>query len=382
MDEFAVDQTPGPDRDGEAIRRGCTRFVSYDPPRSARDRLQELAEYADADSEPDKSGSGALIEDLERRVAGLLGKPAAVFMPSGKTAQLIALRLWCARVGTDSIAIHARSHIEADEARAYQFVHGLKSMELGDANRQVVAADLEALVGPVGAAVLELPLRRLGWLAPSWDELEAISRAARARGTPLHADAARIWEIQPYYGRPHAEIAALFDSLYVSFYKGLGAPAGAALAGPEDLISEARLWQRRMGANLNTLYPYVVAARKGLDERLPRMPDYVAKARAIAGALHSIPGLRVTPDPPHCNAMQVVLDGDQAHLEDARLDVAERTGIWPFGAALTSPIQGLAIFEITVWDGAFDLTEDEIAGAIHLLAERLRIRSGLPGAGA
>ena len=194
----------------------------------------------------------------------------------------------------------------------------------------------------------------------------------------MHADAARIWEIQPFYGRSHAEIAALFDSLYVSFYKGLGAPAGAALVGPEDLIAEARLWQQRMGAILNTLFPYVVAARKGLDERLPRMPDYVAKARSVAEVLRGLPGVRVTPDPPHCNAMQVVLDGDQAHLEDARLDVAEETGIWPFGVAVTSPVQGLAMFEITIWEGAFDLSAGEIAAAIGLLAERLRIRSGLP----
>ncbi len=133
-----------------------------------------------------------------------------------------------------------------------------------------------------------------------------------------------------------------------------------------------------MGARLSTLYPYVVAAQKGLDERLPRMPDYVAKARAIAAALRGLPGVRVTPDPPQCNAMQVVLDGDQAHLEDARLDVAEKTGIWPFGMAVTSPIQGLAMFEITVWEGAFDLSEDEIAETIGLLAERLRIRGDLP----
>lgn len=382
MDNTIRDSAAEPSRDAEAIQRRCTRFLSYDRPIPVKDRLQGLADYVDAEAEPDKLGSGPLIEDLERRVAGLLGKPAAVFMPSGRTAQLIALRLWCERSGRNAIAIHPRSHIELDEARAYQFVHGLKSVALADENRQVEADDLNGLDGPVGAVSLELPLRRLGWVAPGWAELAAISERARGMGLPLHADAARIWEVQPYYGRPHAEIAALFDSLYVSFYKGLGAPAGAALAGPEDLIAEAKLWQRRMGARLNTLYPFVVAARKGLDERLPRMPAYFAKATAIADALRGLPGVRVTPAPPHGNAMQVVLEGDGAHLEDARLDVAEETGIWPFGMAVTSPIQGLAIFEITVWDGAFDLTEDEIAGCVGLLARRLRDRGGALDAGA
>lgn len=382
MDDTIRDRADEPSRDADAIRRQCSRFLSYDPPSSVKDRLQGLVDYVDGDSEPDKLGSGPLIEDLERRVADMLGKPAAVFMPSGRTAQLIALRLWCERSGRNAIAIHPRSHIELDEGRAYQFVHGLKSMALADENRQVEPGDLDALDGPVGAVSLELPLRRLGWLAPSWADLTAISERARGMELPFHADAARIWEVQPYYDRPLPEIAALFDSLYVSFYKGLGAPAGAALVGPQDLIAEAQIWQRRMGARLNTLYPFVVAARKGLDERLPRMPAYFAKAREIAEVLRAVPGVRVTPDPPHVNAMQVVLEGDQAHLDAARLDVAEETGIWPFGAAATSPIQGLAIFEITVWDGAFDLTEDEIAASIGLLAERLRARSGSSDTGA
>ena len=348
-------------RDPEAIRQRCRHAISYRDPQTAREQWRDLADYVDAEAMPDSSGEGALIEDLEARVATLLGKPAAVFMPSGKTAQLIALRLWCERAGAPTVAIHTRSHIEEDEARAYQFLHGLKSMPLGHPNRPPVPADVDELAGPIGAAVVELPLRNLGWRLPPGDDLAAISDTLRERGIAFHADAARLWEIQPCYDRPHAEIAALFDSLYVSFYKGLGSPVGAAIAGPADLIVEARLWQQRAGARLSTLFPYVVAAQRGLDEKLPLM--------------------RVTPDPPHCNSFQIVLEGDERQLDAARLDAAEATGIWPYQRAVPSPIDGLAVFEVVILDAALALSEAEIAGCIQQLAERLRARStGLTGA--
>lgn len=369
------------DRDPDAIRQACRHALSYRHSQTARQQLNDLADYVAADAEPDSGGTGALIEDLETRIATLLGKPAAVFMPSGKTAQLIALRLSCERAGAPTVAVHTRSHIEEDEARSYQFLHDLKSMPLGHPNRPPMPTDIDDLAGPVGAAVVELPIRNLGWRLPSWEDLVAISEKLRGRGIAFHADAARIWEIQPYYDRPHAEIAALFDSLYVSFYKGLGSPVGAAIAGPADLIAEARLWQQRAGARLSTLFPFVIAAQRGLDQKLPQMPTYFAKARAIADALRPLPGVRVTPDPPQCNSFQIVLEGDERQLDDARLDVAESTGIWPYRRAVPSPIEGLAVFEVVILDAALELSEAEIAGCIQQLAERLAARStGLTGA--
>src|SRR5665647_1366898 len=80
---------------------------------------------------------------------------------------------------------------------------------------------LAAIPGELGAALLEIPLRDGGYLLPSWEELEAFSRACSDRGVPLHLDGARIWESAPFLGHSPAEIAALADTVYVSFYKGL-----------------------------------------------------------------------------------------------------------------------------------------------------------------
>ena len=94
----------------------------------------------------------------------------------------------------------------------------------------------------------ELPLRDAGYLLPSWEELSELSQACRDRGVPLHLDGARLWESQPHLGAGLAEIAALSETVYVSFYKGLGGLAGAAVAGPVEVVSAARQWRRASAA--------------------------------------------------------------------------------------------------------------------------------------
>ena len=114
---------------------------------------------------------------------------------------------------------------------------------------------------------IELPLRDAGFVLPTWDELVAFTDRSHERGVPVHFDGARLWESQPFYDRSLAEIAALADSVYVSFFKGLGAMAGAAATGPGDLMEQARRWRTRHGGTLFTMLPYAVAARDGLARR-------------------------------------------------------------------------------------------------------------------
>jgi threonine aldolase len=94
-----------------SLRNSCTRFLSYDAPRTAAETLQSLAAYA-GDAAMDQGGAGELVTRLEESVRSLLGKEAALFMPSGKAAQNIALRLWCERSGSDTIAVHPQSHTQ------------------------------------------------------------------------------------------------------------------------------------------------------------------------------------------------------------------------------------------------------------------------------
>ena len=353
------------------VKMRCKKFLTYDYPQTAQQRLFDLARYVGADVAMDRAGKGELVEQLEHRLFELLDKEAVVFMPSGRMAQLIALKLWCNRRGIPRIAVHPRSHIEEHEQKAYQEIYGLTATWIGDNNRQTRLADLSAIAEPVGAISLEIPLRPLGCVLSSWDELKSMSEWARSRQIPFHADAARLWEIGPCYGRTYAEIAALFDTLYVSFYKGLGGIAGSALAGPADLINEARYFQQRLGGRLNKQFPMLIDALRGLEKRLPLMQAFHDKTKELAAAIAALPGVLVTPNPPHANAMIVSLQGERDDLVDASIEVAEQTGLWLFDLALISPIQGMAMFEITVREAALDVSVEEAVQAIALLRDLL-----------
>jgi len=349
----------------------CTRFLSYDVPVSPRETLLRLADYA-GDAAADQSGQGELVERLEGRIAELLGKPAAVFMPAGKTAQNIALKLWCARSGSNRIAIHPRSHMEEWEDKAYAEAFGLTSVAFGHHDRQVALEDVASLREPVGAAAIELALRPLGCALIPWTELEQISQAVRERKIPLHTDAARLWESQPFYDRPLAEIAGLFDSLYVSLYKSIGGLAGSALAGPKNLIDEARLWQHRLGQKPYRQFPYLLAALKGLEERLPLMPAFHQKAVEIAAAFSTLEDVFVTPEPPHTNAFLVLARGDRRKQDAARDQVAEETGLWLYEYAPPAPYEGFLCFEVHIWTAALELSSDELRDALSRFFELVR----------
>ena len=113
----------------------------------------------------------------------------------------------------------------------------------------------------------------------------AEGRLAPSAAIPLHMDGARLWESRAFYGRPYAEIAEGFASVYVSAYKGLGGIAGAVLAGDEDFIAEARLWRRRMGGTLIHQSPMIVSAAMRLDARLAQMDACYARALGLAAGL-------------------------------------------------------------------------------------------------
>ena len=350
---------------------GAERFLNaWHGLPDARTRLGSLADALDERERADRYGEGERLERLERRTAELLGKEAAVFMPSGTMAQQIAMRIWCERGGRATIAFHPTCHLELHEEKGYERLHGLHATLVGDPNRLLTLTDLEALCEPVAALLLELPQREIGGLLPEWDDLVAQAAWAREHDVALHLDGARLWEAQPYYDRPHAELAGLFDSVYVSFYKGLGGMAGAVLAGAAELVAEARVWQRRHGGTLVTMFPYVVAAETALDERLERMPVYLEHARAIAAALATVDGVEVVPDPPQTPLFHVHLEGGHDALADAALSVAEEHRVFLFADPSSTSSPTRQRHEVMVGDVTLALSPDEVRDLYAEIVER------------
>lgn len=357
--------------DRDRIFRACTRFLAGHYPQRPQQVLTELAEFTAPDVQTDHYGAGDVITQFEEEVATLLGKEAAVFMPSGTMCQQIALRLWTDRQSIPRVAFHPTCHLELHEYQAYQWLHHLHPVLVGHPDRLMTLADLQKVAEPLGALLLELPQREIGGQLPTWDELTDTVTWARERGIPTHLDGARLWQCQPFYQREYAEIAALFDSVYVSFYKDLGGLAGATLAGPADLIAQARIWQRRQGGNLIRLYPYVLSARKGLKERLGRIPAYCAKAQEIARVLASFSQIEVVPNPPHTNMMHLFVQSEREHLLEAALETAQDTGVWLFSWAASTALPAYQRLEWTVGDATLEVSNEEIRMLFQALFKRL-----------
>jgi threonine aldolase len=291
----------------------------------------------------------------------VLGKPAAAFFPSGVMAQQAVLRVHADARNRRTVIFHPTCHLDIHEEQAYQRLHGLVGRPAGQRDRLITMDDLTAIAEPPAALLLELPQREIGGQQPEWDDLAAQVAWARERGAAAHMDGARLWESSAGYGRSPAEISALFDTVYVSFYKGIGALAGCCVAGPQDVIEQVREWRRRMGGTLYGLWPSAASALTLLRERLPKFPRYRDHARAIGAALSGIPGITVIPDPPQVPMMHLLLRVAQEDYTKAARRLAEERGIWasPFCTPTADPaVQRL---ELSVGDGTLEFTPSAVA---------------------
>ena len=347
-----------------ALRAACPRSLTGRLSQTPRETLRSIADDTPNDIRFDVYGAGAWLSAFETRVAAELGKEAAVFMPTGTLAQQIALRIWCDRAKNRTIAFHPTCHLEIHEARGYAMLHDLHALLVGGAARLMTVADVRTIADPLGAFLVELPQREIGAQLPPWDDLIALCEAARETGARLHLDGARLWEAAPFYNRSHADIASPFDSVYVSFYKGLGALAGAMLAGPADFIAEARVWQHRHGGRPFTIAPFALSARRGFEQNLPKMPAFRERAIAIAIALQRIDGVDVVPNPPHTNTFHIFLRGDRDALESRAHAFAREHGTFVFARLAPTVVPTQQKWEFAVGDATMALSVDEIADAV------------------
>ena len=350
--------------DLDTLRRACDRAISGHGPARAADLLATIP----PDTLVDRYGDGGVVAELEAEVAGVLGLPAAVYLPSGTMAQQAALRVHADRRGRRTVLFHPECHLRQHENQALERLHGLIGRPVGDRSRLLTLADLEQVAEPPAALLLELPQRDLGGQIPAWEDLRAQVAWARERGAAAHLDGARLWEASAGYGRSPAEIAALFDTTYVSFYKGIGALAGCCLAGPEDVVAEVREWRGRMGGTLFGLWPGAASALSCLRRRLPRMPDYLVRARAVADAVRGLPGVTVVPDPPQAPMLHLLLRSSPEAFASAARSLAADRGLWTWEKAMATGDPGVQRVEFSVGDATMELSTDEIRDAVAALS--------------
>ena len=346
-----------------ALRDQCTVFLAGHGPLTAASLLASIP----ADTVLDRYGQGGAVAELEEEIGGLLGKQATVFVPSGTMAQQSVLRVHADRRQRRTVIFHPMCHLDRHEGQAYQRLHGLTGRPAGDPDRLLTIGDLTAIAEPPAALLIELPQRDLGGQQPDWAGLVAQAGWARERGAAVHLDGARLWESTAGYGKPPAEIAALFDTVYVSFYKGIGALPGCCVAGPADTIAEVREWRQRMGGTLFGLWPNAASALTCLRRRLPLMPGYLSHARAIAAALGGVAGVRVGHDPPQVPMLHLLLGTTQEAYTAAARKLAAEQRIWVRPKAGTTADPGVQRMELSVGDATCALEPGQVRDIVSAL---------------
>lgn len=184
--------------------------------------------------------------------------------------------------------------------------------------------DLKSVNKPIACLLIELPQREIGGQLPSWEELISISDFCRNEGIKLHLDGARLFEVLPYYNKSAADVCSLFDSVYISFYKGLGGIAGAMLAGSAEFTENAKVWKRRHGGDLISLYPYIINAEHCMNKRIGNMKKYWRHALAAAERLNKLKGVKTVPEMPVCNMFHAYFAATKENLESIFADIIEK----------------------------------------------------------
>jgi len=259
----------------------------------------------------DQFGEDPTVNRLQERVADLLGKEAALWLPSGTMANQVALRV-LTRPG-DDVVVSRHCHAVWHETGAGAANAGVQFTEIGAGgvftSEEFLAARKppgHPLNPPTTLVEIENTHNRAGGVVFPRDEAARVCAAARKLGVASYLDGARLWNAAVASGAPPAELAAPFDLVAVAFSKGLGAPGGSLLAGPRGLIERAVRYRRMAGGAMRQVGIFAAAALYGLEHNLPRLAEDHDKARRFAQRLAA--SARIAIDPASVQTNIVVFD--------------------------------------------------------------------------
>jgi threonine aldolase len=264
----------------------------------------------------DVYGEDPTVNALQERVAALLGKEAALFVPSGTMANQVALGT-LTRPG-DEIVCDAGAHCISFESGALAALWGVQARAIAAARGLLEPADVEAAIRPSGdvyprTRVLELENthNRGGGAVYPLERIRALGELARRRGLHVHLDGARLWNACAASGVSPAEYAREATTVSVCLSKGLGAPAGSLVCGPRDLVAEARRLRKRLGGGMRQAGVLAAAGLHALDHHLARLPEDHANARRLGDGLAALSGASI-PFPVETNLVFVAFAGRSA----------------------------------------------------------------------
>lgn len=287
---------------------------------------------AEAEVGDDVLDGDPTVRRLEQKVAALLGKEAAMFVPSGTMGNQIALGVWT-QPG-DEIVIERSGHMVAWEGGAPGFVHGVQTLTLHSESGQLDPDEIRKVIRirsthcPRTALVcVEQSFMGSGHAAGGRvvpeKALAGVRRVAQEAGIPVHMDGARLFNAVVASGVPAATWATYADSVSVCLSKGLGAPVGSVVAGSREFLERALPVRKRLGGWMRQAGILAAAGLFALERNVDRLAQDHALARAVARVLHGKHGIECPPDEIETNIVYARLEGSRYDAESLAAALAE-----------------------------------------------------------
>jgi len=296
------------------------RVIDLSSDTSTRPDLGMRKAMAEAEVGDEQSAADPTTNALQERVADLLGKEAAVFLPSGTMCNQIALLVHC-RPGDEVMAADV-AHIFTSEAGGASTFAGVQTWPLASKRGIFGPADVVGAVRSGGRhsprsrlVALEQTVNRGGGAVWPLAAIEAVADTARQRGLSVHMDGARILNAQVASGISAKRMAAPCDSVWLDLSKGLGCPVGGVLAGSRAFIDEAWNWKHRMGGAMRQSGVLAAAGLYALEHNVERLAEDHANARRLAELIGKLGDLRVMNPQVETNIVFLEPRGEQGALE-------------------------------------------------------------------
>ncbi len=285
-------------------------------PQTALGLMRRLEAFeGDVGITPDRFARGGTVAQLEHRCAEMLGKETAVFMPTGTLANHLALRQLCG--AKRRAVVPEQSHLYNDTGDCVPRLSGIHLVPLAPGRPSFTLDELQAVVqrsvtgrvdSPVGAVLIESPVRRQhGQLMP-YADMVAVTRYCTAQGIATHLDGARLYMMAAATGISPQQYASHFDTVYVSLYKYFGAPFGAILAGPHACLDSLYHERRMFGGGLASASLAAALALQGTEGFVDRFGAAMTKGAALIDRLNECEGIRVRRFPYGSNIFPVEFD--------------------------------------------------------------------------
>lgn len=302
------------------------------PTRGMRDAI------ANAEVGDDVLGDDPTVQQLEKFVASLLGKEAALYMPSGTMTNQVALRTHTEP--GDEVVLESQAHIYYYEGGGPAVLSGVMCRLIPGDHGIFTAADLHQVLRPNNVhfpktklVCLENTHNRGGGKIYPLSEIAAIAQVCKVQELKLHLDGARLWNACIATGISEARYVQAFDSVSVCFSKGLGAPIGSALVGSQDFIERARRFRKMFGGGMRQAGMMAAGALYALKHHRARLEDDHINAKALAKGLQAIPGIEIDPTTVQTNIVVFQTTFIPAHVLVERLQLK---GVYMLAVGLNS----------------------------------------------